>query len=157
MPAARIDRLTAAAARAELAMIQAAIDQRSMPVACAELRWPSGSASKTPASFVMFHVFQRFATAKVRKPGNAVSSSNFALPVFDFGSAQRAVGEATYLAAFNRTATAQEVASRGELCCLPGRPRSRRCTWSGSEVAPQKAPSPVKPARKYNGMLTSVA
>lgn len=148
-----------AAARAEPAMTQAAIDQRlDVQLARAELRALAKRLGiETPASFVnAFHV-AAVRNSETGKPAQRGFELELALPVFDFGSAQRAVGEATYLAAFNRTAqTAQEAASRVRESYAAYRAAHDLALHYRLEVVPLRKTIADETLLKYNGMLTSV-
>ncbi|MBL8513135.1 MAG: TolC family protein [Betaproteobacteria bacterium] len=146
-------------ARAEPALSQAAIDQRlDVQMARAEL---AGVAKRlgveTPASFInAFHVelARNSETGKSPQRGFALE---LALPVFDFGNAQRASGHAAYLAAFNRTAqTAQEAASRVREHYAAYRAAHDLALHYRLEVVPLRKTIADETLLKYNGMLAGV-
>jgi outer membrane protein TolC len=147
------------AARAEPALTQNAIDQRlDVQLARAELNALAKRLGvETPATYInAFHV-SAIRNSETGKPAQRGFELELGLPMFDFGSAQRAGGEVAYLAAFNRTAqTAQEAASRVRESYASYRTAHDLALHYRLEVVPLRKTIADETLLKYNGMLASV-
>ncbi len=145
--------------RGEPALTQDALDQRiDVQMARAEL---AGVAKRlgyeVPTSFInAFHV-AGLRNSETGKPPQRGFELEVSLPLFDFGNAQRASSQATYLAALNRAAqTAIDAASRTRESYATYRAAHDLAQHYRLEVVPLRKTIADETLLKYNGMLASV-
>ncbi|MBL8520079.1 MAG: TolC family protein [Betaproteobacteria bacterium] len=146
-------------ARREASTAQTAMQQR-IDVAMAQAGLKAQAARlgfETPSSFVnAFHVAAA-RNSETGKPPQRGYELEIALPLFDFGNAQRAGARAAYLAALNRAAqTVVDAESRVREHYAAYRAAHDLALHYRLEIVPLRKSIADETLLKYNGMLTGV-